>query len=63
MTALRKHFWRALAIVWRGSPNDAPERGRQIISAAAKRSGAPTPELKRVYGEYLAYERGFRGSQ
>lgn len=32
-------------------------RGREIIHEAHKKSGGPTKELKRIYGEYLEYKR------
>ena len=36
-------------------------KARKIVHEAHVRSGGPTPELKRVYGEYLEYKRA-RGS-
>lgn len=32
-------------------------KARTIVHEAHIKSGGPTPELRRVYGEYLEYER------
>jgi hypothetical protein len=32
-------------------------KARRVVHDAYTKSGGPTPELKRVYGEYLKYKR------
>lgn len=53
---LRGLFW-----LWGGSSDRsrAPDsvKARKVVHEAHIKSGGPTPELKRVYGEYLEYER------
>lgn len=39
------------------------KKGREVIRESAKKSGGPTPELKRVYGEFLAYKRTIDASR
>ena len=39
----------------RGEADSA--KAREAIHAAYKKSGGPTADLKRVYGEYLEYKR------
>jgi hypothetical protein len=46
---------------WGGSSHDKhasdSKKARKVVHEAHVRSGGPTPELKRVYGEYLEYKR------
>jgi hypothetical protein len=47
--------------LWGGLSREAnvsdSARARKVVHEAHVRSGGPTPELKRVYGEYLEYKR------
>jgi hypothetical protein len=57
MATMRLAFWRAGSA---GEPFRVAAdsvKAREAIHAAGKKSGGPTPELKRVYGEYLDYKR------
>lgn len=46
---------------WGGSSRDKhasdSTKARKVVHEAHVRSGGPTPELKRVYREYLEYKR------
>ncbi len=46
---------------WGGSSDRsyAPDsvKARKVVHEAHIKSGGPTPELRRVYGEYLEYKR------
>jgi hypothetical protein len=57
MAAIRLNFWRRSSATERHTSTASSVRGRELIREGFKRSGGPTEEFKRVYGEYLAYKK------
>ncbi|SDG00225.1 hypothetical protein SAMN05216337_11018 [Bradyrhizobium brasilense] len=42
---------------WNAKQSDSPKAREFVKESYKKAGGRPTPELERVYGEYLRYER------
>jgi hypothetical protein len=57
MAAIKLTFWRRSGASTSHTPTGDSLKGREIIRSAYKKSGGPTKEFNRVYGEYLAYKR------
>lgn len=57
MATLRMSFFTGLFRPGETKGDDASRRARLALKEVHKKTGGPTPELKRVYGAYLDNER------
>jgi hypothetical protein len=56
MATMRLSLWSWADRGHKSVAADSP-KARKVIHEAFKRSGGPTPELRRIYREYLDYKR------